>query len=135
MATGPALLLLGLALAAPSTPAPAPAKAQPAAAPTLAACSRYRVLAEPSELASDAEVAGWASVALEKAALLDKDSACWVQVRITAGPIRSGGRQDGWAAHVSTSTRRYLRDGKLVTNERGMLLVEATKGDLAAKAR
>ena len=92
MATGPALLLLGLALAAPSTPAPAPAKAQPPAAPTLAACARYRVLAEQSELASDDEVAGWASVALEKAALLDKDSACWVQVRITARPSGSGRR-------------------------------------------
>jgi hypothetical protein len=135
MASGPAAVLLALALAAPSPPTPGTPKAQPAAAPTLAACSRYRVLAEPSDLASDAVVAGWATAALEKAALHDKDSPCWVQVRVTAGPIRSGGRQDGWAAHVSASTRRYLRDGKLVSNEKGMLLVEATKEDLAAKAR
>jgi hypothetical protein len=134
MAIGPALFL-GFVLAAPPTAAPAPAKGQRAAAPTLAACARYRVLAEQSELASEAEVAGWATAALEKGALLDKDSPCWVQVRVTAGPIRSGGRQDGWAAHVSASTRRYLRDGKLVSNEKGMLLVEATKEELAARAR
>jgi len=135
MAIGPAVLLLGLALAAPSSPAPTPAKGQPPGAPTLAACARYRVLAEKSELASDAEVAGWVTAALEKGALLDKGSPCWVHVRVTAGPIRSGGRQDGWAAHVSASTRRYLRDGKLVSNEKGMLLVEATKEELAARAR
>jgi lactam utilization protein B len=101
----------------------------------MAACTRYRVLAERTDLAADEEVASWAKGALQRAALLDEQSPCYVHVRVTAGPIRAGGRQDGWVAHVAVSTRRYLRDGKLVADEKGMLLVESTKEALAAKAR
>jgi hypothetical protein len=123
-----AAVLLGLALSAPSI---APGRAPPPAPP----CTKYRVQTEPNELAPEKDVAAWASAALEKATLLDKGSACFVHVRITAGPIRSGGRQDGWVAHVALSTRRYLRDGKLVTHEKGMLLVESERDALVAKAR
>ena len=38
-------------------------------------------------------------------------------------------------AHVALSTRRFLRDGKLVTHEKGMLFVEAEREGLVAKAR
>jgi hypothetical protein len=123
-------LLLGLALSAPASAA-APGRAPPAPAP----CTKYRVQAEKNELAAEGDVAAWATAALEKAALFDARSPCYVHVRITAGPIRSGGRQDGWVAHVALSTRRYLREGKLVTREKGMLLVEAEREPLVARAR
>ena len=119
---------LGLALAAAPT-------AAPAAAPAAATCTRYRVMAEKNDLAAEEDVAAWATAALERGALLDKASPCFVHVRITASPIRAGGREDGWVAHVSVSTRRYFKDGKLVTNEKGILLVEPTREALAAKAR
>jgi hypothetical protein len=139
MSAAVSAVVLGLALAAPAPvtapiPLAVPGKAA-TAAPTMAACTRYRVLAEKNDLAAEAEVAGWAAAALEKAGLSDPASPCSVYVRVTAGPIRSGGRQDGYVAHVAASTRRYLRDGKLVTNEKGLLLVEATKEALVAKAR
>jgi hypothetical protein len=135
-----AAALLAVALSAPPAPRSGstttttitPARS---AAPAPAACTKYRVLAEKSELATDQEVAAWAAAALERASLLDKSSPCWVYVRITAAPIRTGGKQDGWHAHVAVSTRRYLRDGKLVGNERGMLLVEAKREALTARAR
>ncbi len=126
MILGAAVALLGVALSAP-TKGPPP--------PTAAACTRFRVLAEKNDLAAEGEVAAWVTGALERAALLDEQSPCFVQVRITAIPIRSGGRQDGWVAHVSASTRRFLRDGKLVANEKGMLLVEPARESLVARAR
>lgn len=116
--------LLGLAL---SAPVKVPAKA---VAPPPVPCTRYRVLAEKNALLPDAEVAAWATSALGKAALLDPASPCFVHVRITAGPLRTAGKEDGFVAHVSASTRRLLRDGKLVTHEKGMLLVEAHREDL-----
>ncbi len=141
--TGAVAALLAVALTAPAAPpkngstttttiVPAHPAPPPAAAPP---CSKYRVLAEKSELATDQEVSGWATAALQRAALFDKGSPCWIYVRITAAPIRTGGKQDGWHAHVAVSTRRYLKDGKLVSNERGILLVEAERDALAARAR
>ena len=127
--------LLGVALAAAgATPAPAPGKA-PAKAAAQAPCTRYRAQAEKNDRVPEDQAAAWATAALERAGLLDPASACFVHVRITAGPIRTGGRQDGWVAHVAVSTRRYLRDGKLVTHEKGLLLVEAEQGALVARAR
>jgi hypothetical protein len=140
--------LLAVAVAAPAAapatgsnttttlvPARAAAPASGARAAPPAACTKYRVLAEKSELGTDQEIAAWATAALERASLHDKGSPCWIYVRITAAPIRTGGKQDGWHAHVAASTRRYLKDGKLVSNERGMLLVEAQREALAARAR
>jgi hypothetical protein len=118
-----AAVLLGLALSAPSAPA----------SPVV--CTRYSVLAEKNDLAADQDVAAWATAALEKADLFDKASPCFVHVRITAGPIRAGGKQDGWVAHVSASTRRLLNDGKLVTRERGTLFVEPMREGLVRKVR
>ena len=125
-----AAVLLTVALRAGPVTAASPVRPVP-----IPACTRYRVLAEKNDLAPEKDVAGWATAALERAALFDKNSPCYVHVRITAGPIRSGGRQDGWVAHVAVSTRRYLRGGKLVSNEKGMLLVEAEKDALVARAR
>jgi hypothetical protein len=139
MTAAAALLVAALSAPGATPPGTAPART---ASPTgvarpgpAAACTKYRVLAEKSELATDQEVTAWAAAALERASLLDKGSPCWVYVRITAAPIRTGGKQDGWHAHVAVSTRRYLRDGKLIGNERGMLLVEAEREALAARAR
>ncbi len=130
-----AAALLGLGLLAPAKGAP-PASAKSAAPPTGAVvCTKYRVLAEKSDLAPDREVAGWATAALERASLFGGESPCYVYVRITAGPIRSGGRQDGWMAHVGVSIRRYLKTGQLVTREKGMLFVEPLRERLSAKAR
>ncbi len=130
-----ATVLLGLALSATVKGAP-PAPAKSAAAPSSAVvCRKYRVRAEKSDLATDQEVTGWATAALERASLLDNESPCYVHVRITAGPIRSGGRQDGWMAHVGVSTRASVKDGKLVTREKGMLFVEPLREGLVAKAR
>jgi creatinine amidohydrolase/Fe(II)-dependent formamide hydrolase-like protein len=121
-----AVALLGLALSAPSA---RPAPASPAA------CTKYSVFAEKNDLAADQDVAGWATAALEKADVLDKASPCFVHVRITAGPIRKGGKEDGWMAHVSTSTRRLQKDGKLVTREKGTLFVEPLREGLVEKVR
>jgi hypothetical protein len=136
MGLGAATVLLGLALSAPVR-APAKAVGAPAAQPAQppAACTRYRVLAEKNELVPDAEVAAWATAALEKASLLDAASPCFVHLRITAGPIRSGGKEDGFVAHVSASTRRFFRDGKLVTREKGMLFVEAHREEVVPRVR
>lgn len=138
-----AALLLGLALAPgatpsvppPSPPAPARAAGVAPARPAPVVCTRYRAQAEKNELVPEEEVATWASAALEKAGLLDPASPCFLHARITAGPIRTGGREDGWVAHVALSTRRYLKDGKLVTNEKGMLFVEPRREGVVAKAR
>jgi hypothetical protein len=137
-----AALLAAVALSAPAPEAKSEhtttktiVPARPAPRPPPEACTRYRVLAEKSDLATDQEVAGWTTAALKRAALLDEKSPCWVYVRISAAPIRSGGRQDGWHAHVAISTRRYLKEGKLVANERGMLLVEAERDALVARAK
>jgi hypothetical protein len=131
-----AAALLGLALSAPVR-APARAVGAPAAqAPQPpAACTKYRVLAEKNDLAPDTEVAAWASGALEKAALLDLASPCFVHLRITAGPIRTGGKEDGFVAHVSASTRRFFRDGKLVTREKGMLFIDPRREDVVPRVR
>ena len=118
-----AAVLLGLALSAPSAPA------------SPAACTKYSVLAEKNDLAADQDVAAWATAALEKADVFDKASPCFVHVRITAGPTRTGGKQDGWVAHVSASTRRLLNDGKLVTREKGTLFVEPKREGLVRKVR
>lgn len=138
-----ATVLLGLALSAqPAASAPVRSPARPvgapaarAAAPPPVACAGYRVLAEKNDLTSDAQVATWATAALEQAALLDPASPCFVHVRITAGPIRTGGKEDGFVAHVSTSTRRFFRDGKLVTREKGMLFVEPRREDLLPRVK
>jgi hypothetical protein len=121
------IALLGLVLSAPAPARP------PAPAPVV--CTKYRVMAEENELVDEDDVAAWATGALEKAALLDAKSPCFLHVRITAGPISSGGRKDGWIAHVALSTRRFLKDGKLVTNEKGMLLVDPEKDGVVARAR
>lgn len=126
-----AAVLLGLSLSAP-TRAPAVKLAAPAQ-PPAAACERYRVLAEQNALAPEAEVAAWATAALQRAALLDPASPCFVHVRITAGPISTRGREDGFVAHVSASTRRFLRDGKLVTRERGLLVVQARRDEVVPR--
>lgn len=128
-----AVVLLGVVLSAPVVKAPvkAPAPAQPA--PVV--CTKYRVLAEKNELVPDDEVARWVTAALEKGALLDATSPCFVHVRITAGPLRTGGKEDGFVAHVSTSIRRFFRDGKLVTREKGMLLVEPRREALPPRVR
>ena len=118
-----AAVLLGLALSAPSSPA------------SPAVCTKYSVLAEKNDLVADQEVAAWATGALESVDAFDKASPCFVHVRITAGTTRAGGRQDGWVAHVSASTRRLLKDGKLVTREKGTLFVEATREGLVRKVR
>ena len=118
-----AAVLLGLALSAPSAPA------------SPVACTKYSVLAEKNDLAADQDVAAWATAALEKADVFDKASPCFVHVRITAGPTRTGGKQDGWVAHVSASTRRLLNDGKLVTREKGTLFVEPKREGLVRKVR
>jgi hypothetical protein len=123
-----AAVLLAAALA---TPTPVPAKASP---PPVA-CTKYRVLAERNDLVGEEEVAGWVRTALERADLLDAASPCFVHLRITAGPIRTGGKEDGFVAHVSASTRRFLRDGKLVTREKGMLLVEPRRETLVPRVR
>lgn len=131
MVLGAAALLgvtLSTAAGAPAAKVVAPAQHAPAP------CTRYGVLAEANELVPAAEVAAWASAALQRAALLDPGSPCFVHVRITAGPIRTGGKTDGFVAHVSTSTRRFLRDGKLVTREKGMLLVEPRREDVVPRA-
>lgn len=133
-----AAALLGVALCAGGTaPAPArtPAKAtaRSAAPPATLPCTRYRVLAEQNELAPDAEVAAWATAALERAGLLDPASPCLVHVRITAGALRTGGKEDGYVAHVATSTRRFLREGKLVTHEKGMLFVDAKRDEVVRR--
>lgn len=134
-----AAVVLGLALSAPvrapATPVGSPAAAAAKAAQPPAACTGYRVLAEKNDLAADADVAAWATAALEKAALHDPASPCFVHVRITAGPIRTGGKEDGFVAHVSTSTRRFFRDGKLVTRERGMLFVEPRREDVVPRVK
>jgi hypothetical protein len=116
-------VLLGLALSAPAAPA------------SPVACTKYSVLAEKNDVASEQDVAAWATAALEKAEVFDKGSPCVVHVRITAGPTRAGGKQDGWVAHVSASTRRFLKDGKLVTREKGTLFVEPTRDGLLRKVR
>jgi creatinine amidohydrolase/Fe(II)-dependent formamide hydrolase-like protein len=116
-------VLLGLALSAPS------ASASPVA------CTKYSVVAEKNDLAADQDVAAWATAALEKVDVFDEASPCFVHVRITAGPIRAGGKQDGWVAHVSASTRRLLKDGKLVTREKGTLFVEPMRDGLVRKVR
>jgi hypothetical protein len=127
-----AVVLLGVVLSAPvKAPVKAPAPAQPA--PVV--CTKYRVLAEKNELVAEDEVGRWVTAALEKGALLDAASPCFVHVRITAGPIRTGGKEDGFVAHVSTSTRRFFRDGKLVTREKGMLLVEPHREALPPRVR
>ena len=139
-----AAVLLGLALSAPPASAPPPPRAtQPSGAPVARAsrqppplvCTSYRVLVEQNELAPEAEVAGWATAALGRAALLDPASPCFVHVRITAGPTRTGGREDGFVAHVAASTRRFFRDGKLVTREKGMLFIEPRREGVVARAR
>jgi hypothetical protein len=131
--------LLALALSTPPAagPAPAPAKPAPGAARTqpLAPCTRYRVQVEKNVLADERQLASWATTSLDQARLLDPASPCYLHVRITAAPIRSGGREDGWMAHVGISTRRYLKDGKLVTHEKGMLFVEPTREALVPRAR
>jgi hypothetical protein len=127
-----AAALLGLALSAPPAQ---PAPSAPAAPAAPATCTKYSVIVEKNELAANQDVAAWATAALEKANLFDRASPCFVHVRITAGPIHTGGREDGWAAHVSTSTRRLLKDGKLVTREKGTLFIEPTRDGVAAKAR
>jgi hypothetical protein len=127
-----ALALLGLALSAP------PSGARPAAprsAATATPCTRYRVIAEKNELAGEDDVAGWARGALERTSLLDERSLCYLHVRITAGATSAGGKVDGWVAHVAVSTRRYVKEGKLITNEKGTLLIEAKRDEVAAKAR
>ena len=118
-----AAVLLGLALSAPSAP------------PSTAACTKYSVIAEKNDLVADRDVAAWATAALEKADVFDEASPCFVHVRISAGPTRAGGRQDGWVAHVSVSTRRLLKDGKLVTREKGMLFVEPIRDGIVRKVR
>jgi hypothetical protein len=126
-----AAALLGLAL---STPVRAPAaKVAGPAQPGVAPCTRYGALAEENDLVLAGDVAAWATAALERAALLDPASPCFVHVRITAGPLRTGGKVDGFVAHVSASTRRYLRDGKLVTREKGLLVVEPRAADVAPR--
>jgi hypothetical protein len=122
-----AAALLGLALTAPVR--------APATAPPPAPCTRFRVQAEKNDLAPDAEVAAWTSAALDHRALLDPASPCFVHVRITAGPIRTGGKEDGFVAHVAASTRRLQRDGKLVTREKGMLFVEARRDAVIPRVR
>jgi hypothetical protein len=122
-----AAALLGLALSAP------PAVPAPRAPPAV--CTKYSVIAEKNDLATTPDVVAWATAALEKANVLDKASPCFVHVRITAGPIHTGGREDGWAGHVSASTRRLLKDGKLVTREKGTLFVEPTRDGVADKVR
>lgn len=122
------LALLGLALAAPGTPAVRPP-------PARETCTRYQVMAERNALAPEAEVAAWGAAGLTRAGLLDPASPCFLHVRITAGPIHTGGREDGFAAHVAVSTRRLQKDGKLVTREKGFLFVEATREAVLGKAR
>lgn len=122
-----AALVLGLSLSAPAR-APAVKLGPPPAPPP--SCVRYRAQAERNELLPEGEVAAWATAALERAALLDPASPCFVHVRITAGPISTMGRQDGFVAHVSASTRRFFRDGKLVTREKGLLVVQAHREDV-----
>jgi hypothetical protein len=134
MGLGAAAVLLGLVVSAPVR-APAKATGAPAAQPPPVVCTRYRVQAEKNELVPDAEVARWTTAALERAALLDPASPCFVHVRITAGPIRTGGKEDGFVAHVSSSTRRFFRDGKLVTREKGMLFVEPHREEVVARVR
>jgi hypothetical protein len=130
-------VLLGFALSTPSAPpAPAATGAQGPRAPAAAvACTKYRAQVEKNALASEHDLASWANLALDRAALLDARSPCFVHVRITAGPIHTGGREDGWMAHVGVSTRRYLKDGKHVTHEKGMLLVEPTREGLVPRVR
>lgn len=123
-----AATLVGLALSA-GTAHPAP----PAAGALV--CTKYRVIADKNALVPEENVAAWATAALEKAALFDKASPCYVHVRITAAPLRKGGQEDGWVAHVSLSTRRYVKDGKIVTNEKGMLLIDARREDLVARVQ
>jgi hypothetical protein len=123
--------------APPATPAAAPAAAPstPARAPSPGACLRYRVQAERNELAPDAEVAAWATAALERIRLHDPRSPCYLLVRITAGPTRTRGQEDGWVAHVALSARRLQKDGKLVSRERGKLFVEAERDAVVARVR
>jgi hypothetical protein len=132
--------LLALALSAPPAvgqgPA-APAKPTPAATrpPPPVVCTRYRAQVEKNALADERQLASWATTSLDQARLLDPASPCFLHVRITAAPIRTGGREDGWMAHVAISIRRYLKDGKLVTHEKGMLFVEPTREALVPRAR
>lgn len=128
-----AALLLGLGLSAPGAASPpAPRAAAPAPA---AQCTGYGVIAEKNDLAPEEEISGWAIAALESAGRYDRASPCFVHVRITSGPIRTGGRQDGWVAHVAVSTRRLVKDGKHVTHEKGMLLVDALRAGLLARTQ
>ncbi len=121
-----AAVLLGLVLSAPPAPS---APASPGV------CTKYRVLAEKNDLASDKDVAAWTTAALEKAGLFDKASPCFVHVRVTTGPVRAGGKQFGWVAHVSTSARRLRKDGNLVTREKGMLFMEPERDEVVRKVR
>jgi hypothetical protein len=138
MTLGP--VLVALALAAPPSPASAPAGA-PVSAPTAprppspGACLRYRVQVERNELVPEAEAAGWATAVLERLRLHDPRSPCYVLVRITAGPTRTRGQEDGWVAHVALSTRRLQKDGKLVGRERGKLFIEAERDAVVARVR
>jgi hypothetical protein len=118
-----AAALLGLALSAPQVPA------------SPVTCAKYGVIAEKNDLAAEQDVAASATAGLQKAGVFDKASPCFVHVRITAGPIRTGGREDGWMAHVAASTRRLLKDGKHVTREKGMLFVEPTRERLVGRVR
>jgi hypothetical protein len=148
-------VLVGLALSAAPKPAASPPATVPEQAqethsttrtrvvpagqrapqPPPVVCTKYRVLAEKSDLAPEAEVASWVTSGLEKAALLDPASLCFVHVRITAGALRTGGKEDGFVAHVAASTRRFFKDGKLVTREKGLLLVEPHRENLVPRVR
>jgi hypothetical protein len=121
-----AVALLGLALSAPPPARPAP---EPPA------CPKYRVIAEENELAGADDVAAWAKGPLERAALLDERSPCYLHVRVTAGKTSAGGKVDGWVAHVAVSVRRYVKAGKLISNEKGMLFIEPKRDGVVAKAR
>lgn len=130
MSPGAAALLAAVL----SAPVKAPVKAL-APQPPPVVCTKYRVLAEKNDLVGDAELAGWVTGALERAALLDAASPCFVHVRITAGPLRTGGKEDGFVAHVAASTRRFFKDGKLVTREKGMLFVEPRREAIVPRVR
>jgi hypothetical protein len=120
----------------PAAPRPGPAAgARPEQPARIVPCTKYRGQAEKNELAKEEEVAGWANAALERSGLRDDGSVCFLHVRITAGPTSTGGKEDGWIAHVAVSTRRYLKEGKLVTNEKGMLLVDPRRDGVAARAQ
>jgi len=129
-----AFALLAVALSAPPAAAPAPGTPGARQPPPLV-CTKYRAQVEKNALGDERAFASWVTTSLDQARLLDPASPCFVHVRITAAPIRAGGREDGWMAHVGVSTRRYLKDGKLVTHEKGMLLVEPTREALVPRVR